>query len=153
MQKLRIVVDVAHASTATLKDAAAMTAKSLIDSHTSPYPKANPAGPTRLRTWAEMELIAQTGGVVCLWPLATNTRQTFADWAAEILAMKQNLGIEHVGLGTDGGGGLPAMVTGYTGISDLGSLADAMLNAGLTKKDLAAFFGGNLLRVLGECIG
>ena len=45
------------------------------------------------------------------------------------------------------------MITGYTGISDLGSLAGAMLNAGLTKKDLAAFFGGNLLRVLGECIG
>lgn len=153
MQGLGILVDMAHASAATLEDVAAMTAKPLIDSHTSPLPKSNPAGPSRLRTWAEMMLIAQTGGVVCLWPLATNTRQTFADWAAEILAMKQDLGIEHVGLGTDGGGNLPAMITGYTGIGDLGSLADAMLNAGLTQKDLAAFFGGNLLRVLGECIG
>jgi microsomal dipeptidase-like Zn-dependent dipeptidase len=44
------------------------------------------------------------------------------------------------------------MITGYTGISDLGSLADAMLNTGLTQQDLAAFFGGNLLRVLRECI-
>ena len=151
MQALGIVVDVAHASTATLGNMVAMTAKPLIDSHTSLAP-GNTAGPTRLRTWAEMELIAQTGGVVCLWPLATDTRRTFADWAAEILAIKQHIGIEHVGLGTDGGGALPAMITGYTGISDLGSLADAMLNAGLTQQDLAAFFGGNLLRVLRECI-
>jgi membrane dipeptidase len=152
MQSLGIVVDLAHASNATLRDVVAMTAKPLIDSHTSLYPGANTGGPTRLRTLEEMQLIAQTGGVVCLWPLATNTRQTFSDWAAEILAIKQHIGIEHVGLGTDGGGALPAMITGYTGISDLGSLADAMLNTGLTQQDLAAFFGGNLLRVLRECI-
>jgi microsomal dipeptidase-like Zn-dependent dipeptidase len=122
------VVDVAHASTATLEDVAAMTAKPLIDSYNGPHPKTNAAGDKRLRTWAEMALIVQTGGVVCLWPLAyakaSGTRQTFADWAAEILAMKQNFGIEHVGLGTDGDVNLPARIIGYAGIGDLGSLAE-----------------------------
>ena len=32
-------------------------------------------------------------------------------------------------------------------------LADAMLEVGLTKEDIAAFMGGNVLRVIKACIG
>lgn len=91
-------------------------------------------------------------GVVCLWPLATSSRQTIADWATEISSIKTNLGIEHVALGTDGRGVLPAMVSGYQSISDLPELADAMREIGLTENDIKAFFGGNMLRILENCI-
>lgn len=157
MEDLGMVVDVAHASTDTLTDICDVVSKPFIDSHTSPSRTETITSPTRLRTWAEMEMMVEKGGVICLWPLAfdhpTLPRRTFAHWAAEIAAMKSEFGIEYVALGTDGSGSLPAMIDGYSSISDLPSLADAMRDAGLTENDLKAFFGGNLLRVLGAAIG
>ena len=59
----------------------------------------------------------------------------------------------HVGLGSDGGGVLPAYITGYNRIADLSHLAEAMLRAGLGEDDIRAYFGGNLKRVLSQMIG
>ena len=54
---------------------------------------------------SRLETIAKTEGIVCTWPIGTSAhRSTFMDWALEILQMKKRLGMEHVGLGTDGGG-------------------------------------------------
>jgi microsomal dipeptidase-like Zn-dependent dipeptidase len=78
---------------------------------------------------------------------------TFRDWAREILEVKQRIGIDHVGLGTDGGGGLPARIAGYRNIMDLPKLAGAMLEVGLTWEDVRAYMGGNVERVLKTCLG
>lgn len=51
---------------------------------------------------------------------------TFKDWAGEILEMKRGLGMEHVGLGTDGGGHLPKLIDGYRDVCDLTKLVVAM---------------------------
>jgi len=157
MQELGMVVDVAHASLSTLQGVAAISRRPIVDSHTSLKPTDDPTIFRRLRTWEEMETIAATGGIVCTWPYAYEyggvRRMTFADWAAEIVRMKQRLGMAHVGLGTDGGGNLPSLIEGYTGVQDLGFLAVEMRKVGLSKRDVQAFFGGNLLRVLKECIG
>ncbi|MEI7429052.1 MAG: membrane dipeptidase [Betaproteobacteria bacterium] len=157
MNALGMVVDVAHAKTATLKSIAEVCATPLIDSHTSPYfPGEEGSGPRRLRTWAEMEWIAKSGGVVCTWPFAfsgkNSERTTLRHWADEIVLMKSRLGIEHCGLGTDGGGGLPRMIKGWDSIASLPLLIAAMREAGLTQNDIAAFAGGNFLRVLGQCL-
>ncbi len=104
-----------------------------------------------------MELIAKTGGVVCTWPLRhqwdTGRRETFSDWAKEILEMKKRLGIEHVGLGTDGGGGLARFIEGYRDLRGLVSLVAAMQEVGLSRDEIAAYMGGNFYRVLRQCIG
>jgi len=158
MQELGIAVDVAHAHIDTLRDIVAISGKPLIDSHTSLTYTAESLG-TRSRSWKEMEMVAKTGGVVCTWPLAIRRRslqrETFLDWAKEALAMSKRLGIEHIGLGTDTGGFFKAtrMIEGYKDIRDITKLADAMLQVGLTKEDIAAFMAGNVLRVLKECIG
>lgn len=157
MQDLGIVVDVAHAHTATLKQIAEMSSRPLVDSHTNPCSIEDPLQCGRSRTWKEMEWIAKTEGVVCTWPLAytrgTTTRITFSDWAKEILEMKNRLGIEHVGLGTDGGGDLPGFIEGYRDIGDLQKLAKAMQEVGLSQDEIAAYMGGNFYRVLRSCIG
>ena len=70
------------------------------------------------------------------------------DWALEILQMKKRLGMEHVGLGTDGGGGLPAFIKGYSDLRDLRKLANAMENVGLSDEDITAYMGENLYRLL-----
>jgi microsomal dipeptidase-like Zn-dependent dipeptidase len=61
--------------------------------------------------------------------------------------MKKRIGIEHVGLGTDSGGRLPGRVTGYKDVADLNKLAAAMIETGFTREDIAAYMGGNFLRV------
>ncbi len=158
MQELGIVVDVAHAHVQTLRDIAEMAGKPLIDSHTGLSYSSEPTG-GRSRTWKEMEMVVKTGGVVCTWLLAVKTRtvqrETFLDWAREIKAMKERFGIEHVGLGTDTGGYFKGtrLIEGYRNLLDLTKLADAMIEVGLTRTDIAAFLCGNLFRVLRECIG
>jgi microsomal dipeptidase-like Zn-dependent dipeptidase len=156
MDDLGIVIDVAHASHNAVKDIAEITKRPLIDSHTSIcHNNTLPCG--RFRTWNEMEIIAKTGGVVSTWPLARHKgeyrRETFLDWAKEIAEMKKRLGIEHVGLGTDGGGHLPLTIQGYDDVQDLSKLATAMIEVGLTKDDISAYIGGNFYRVFKDYTG
>jgi len=150
MDNLGIVIDVAHASFDAIKDIANISQRPLIDSHTSLcHNDTLPCG--RYRTWREMEVIANTGGMVCTWPIKRRRedyrRETFLDWAKEILEMKKRIGIEHVGLGTDGGGHLPDTVDGYDDVRDLRKLAAAMREVGLSRDDIAAYMGGNFYRV------
>jgi membrane dipeptidase len=157
MQELGMVVDVAHAHSNTLKGVAEISSRPLVDSHTSLCPFEDPSRCGRLRTWKDMELIAKAGGIVCTWPLAYKlenyVRITFLDWAKEILEMKNRLGMEHVGLGTDGGGNLPRVIDGYRDVRDLSKLVAAMREIGLSDDDIAACMGGNFHRVLQQCIG
>lgn len=158
MQKMGIVIDVAHTHMSTLRDIVKINGKPVIDSHTALSYALKP-GVGRTRTFKEMEMVAEGGGVVCTWLLAvtkkTPRRETFIDWAKEIKAIKERIGIEHVGLGTDTGGYVKGttLITGYRNITDLVKLAEAMLEVGLTKDDISAFMGGNLLRVVKACIG
>ena len=157
MQKVGMVVDVAHAHFLTLRQIAEISDKPLVDSHTNPCPIEDPLQCGRFRTWKEMELIAETEGVVCTWPMAytrgATNRITFSDWAREILEMKKRLGMNHVGLGTDGGGHLPALIEGYRDVRDLVKLKIAMQEIGFSQEEIGAYMGGNFYRVLKSCIG
>lgn len=155
MQELGMVVDLAHADATTLRQVVEMTARPLLDSHTSLCAGNNAERCGRLRRWREMELVAKTGGVICTWPLRyqSDLRMTFADWAREILEMKRRLGIMHIGLGTDGGPVSFPHITGYRDIRDLTRLATAMQEIGFSHDEIAAYMGGNLLRVLKSSIG
>jgi membrane dipeptidase len=157
MEEVGMVVDVAHAHPTTLKDIAGMNPKPLLDSHTNPCPTDDPRRCHRQRSWKDMERVAKTGGVVCTWPFAFNRpdqqRWTFLDWARETLEMKKRLGMDHVGLGTDGGGGIPRLIEGYRDVRDLARLVSAMQEIGLSPEDIKAYMGGNVHRVLQKCIG
>ena len=157
MQELGMVVDVAHAHTNTLRQIAEISKRPLVDSHTNPCNIEDPLRCGRSRTWKDMELVAKTGGVVCTWPLGykakSRSRMTFLDWAKEILQMKKRLGMEHVGLGTDGGGHLPGLIEGYRDVRDLVKLVRAMEEAGFSQDEISAYMGGNFYRVLKICIG
>lgn len=152
MQELGMVVDVAHAHSLTLKHVVEITSKPLLDSHTSPCSIEDPSRCWRYRTWKDMELVAKTGGVVCTWPIRRTGRRNFLDWAKEILEMKGRLGMDHVGLGTDGGGGVHC-IDGYYDVRDLVHLVAAMQEVGLSPVDIKSYMGGNLYRLLRQCIG
>ena len=102
--------------------------------------------------------MAATGGVVCTWPYKWERaggagRLTLQDWAEENDEMKERLGSEHIGLGTDGGGALPAFVDGYESILDLPKLVKAMYEVGFGPRAIAAYMGRNVYRLMKECIG
>jgi membrane dipeptidase len=153
MQEVGIIVDVAHAHIDTLKQVADISKKPLVDSHTSLCPVEDPPRCHRFRTLKEIEMIVKTGGIICTWPFKykTSKRKTFHDWAQEVLKIKQQFGIEHVGLGTDDAS-IP-LIDGYNDVRDLEKLAQAMKEVGLTRDDIAAYMGGNFYRILKECIG
>jgi membrane dipeptidase len=162
MERLGMIVDVAHTHPLTLKNVVETCSKPLIDSHTNLSPVHEPSehesrAIRRMRSWQQMEWIASTGGLICTWPLAYQLgswkRKTFKDWATEILEMKRRLGIEHVALGTDGGGMIPWLISGYRDIRDLSKLAAAMLDVGLSNDDIAAFMGGNFYRIFKMSVG
>jgi membrane dipeptidase len=157
MNELGMIIDVSYTKSQTLKDIAKISAAPVVDSHTSPDPLDRPSSTSRLRNWNDMELVAKTGGIVCTWPLAykdrSHQRTTLLDWAGEIVKMKQRLSIEHVGLGTDGGGNLSHKVNGWESILSLPKLIKAMEEAGLSQNEIAACTGENFLRVLNRCVG
>jgi microsomal dipeptidase-like Zn-dependent dipeptidase len=161
MMSLGIIVDVAHAHFNTLEgiaEIARVNGVPIIDSHTSLTHRENPYGTTRLRTAEEMEMVAETGGVVCTWPsrwyVDTNHHRTsFLDWAKENLEIVREIGIGHIGLGTDGGGGGPGLIDGYESILDLPKLVEAMVEVGFKRGEIQAYMGGNMLRVIKQCIG
>ncbi len=149
MQEIGMVIDVSHSSTATLKDVVAYSKKPVLDSHTNLCATGDKCG--RARTWKEMEWIASTGGVVCSRPVGWDKQpsKTIRDWANELLEMKKKIGSEHIGIGTDGGGGFRP-VSGYRDVRDLGKLAEALTEMGFSREELAAFMGKNVYRVLGK---
>jgi membrane dipeptidase len=146
MNRLGMIVDVAHAQTNTLRDISMLTTKPVVDSHTGLSGEKKPF--SRLRSWEEMEWVTKTGGVICTWPLSDPKRIALADWAKEITVMQSRLGIAHVGLGTDGGGRLPRTVEGYKNIGDISKLVKAMKEADLDQAAIGAYLGGNFERVV-----
>ena len=158
MNALGMLIDVAHAKNKTLQCIAKVSSAPLIDSHTSLlYPGCYGSWSMRLRTWSEMECVARTGGVVCTWPLAyaqgAIQRTHLKHWANEIVEIKKRIGIEHIGLGTDGGGHLPRKVKGWHSILSLPRLIEAMDASGLSDNEISAYLGGNFVRILNQCIG
>jgi membrane dipeptidase len=158
MQEIGMVIDVSHSSTATLKDVVIYCKKPVLDSHTTTLcatehscDRVDDFYKRRARTWKEMEWIASTGGVVCSRPVSWETQpsKTIRDWANELLEMKKRIGIEHIGIGTDGGA-IPRLVSGYNDVRDLGKLAEALIDVGFTREELSAFMGKNVYRVLGK---
>ena len=142
-----IVVDVAHGTLDLVRAAAAVTRKPLVLSHTSLTRRPRPF--TRLITPEHAQLVAGTGGVIGIWPVA----HLFPDMAALARGMAHMAavaGIDHVGLGTDTMGLVgPATFASY---ADLPGLTTALLDAGFSPGDTRKLLGGNYARVFESCM-
>ena len=137
-----VVVDVAHGTLDLVRRAAEVTTKPLVLSHTSLTNRPRPF--TRLITPEHAKLVAGTGGVVGIWPIAA----LFPDMgylARAMAAMAAVAGVDHVGLGTDMLGLVgPATFDSY---AQLPGLTAALLAAGFGAADVRKIMGGNYARV------
>ena len=139
---LGIVVDVAHGPFTLVKRAAEVSSKPLVLSHTSL--SRSPSATSRLISADHAKLIAQTGGVIGIWPV----KGIFADitaMAEGIGRMVDVVGVDHVGVGTDMLG-LPggSVVPDYTAWA---YLAAALLARGFNADEMRKIMGGNYGRV------
>lgn len=137
-----IVVDIAHGTFDLVKRAAATTVKPLILSHTSLATRPGPR--SRQITPAHARLVAETGGVIGVWPV----KAIFKDldgYASGFARMVDAAGIDHVGLGSDMRGLTgPSLFDAY---ADLPRLAGALRARGFNEEELGKLLGGNYLRV------
>ena len=128
--------------------AAATTTKPLVLSHTalSGAPRAR----SRLISADHARAVADTGGVIGVWPNAADFPNLDA-MAMGIKRMADVVGVAHVGLGTDLLGFIrPPVFTSYT---QLPALATALVKAGFTSVETGQILGGNYRRVFEATVG
>jgi membrane dipeptidase len=140
--RLGILVDVAHGTTALVQRAASVTTKPLVLSHTSLTGR--PVPYSRRITPEHAKLVAGTGGVIGIWPPA-HEFPSLPSLAAGMARMVDVVGIDHVGLGTDMRGLVgPSIFPEY---DSLPGLTEALLATGFSAQDTRKILGGNYARV------
>ena len=142
MEALGMIVDLAHASHATVADVLAMATRPVVFSHGGVQAtcKVN-----RNLTDDEVRGVAKTGGVIGIgyWPGAICS--TKPEGVARAVAHIRDLvGIDHVGLGSDFDG---STTTGFDA-SQVAAVTQALLDGGFSEPDIRKVMGGNVLRVL-----
>ena len=157
MNKLGMIIDVAHSNRQTTLDAAALSTSPIIASHAN----AEALTPiARNKSDEELRAIADSGGVICVttirWMLDTDGdgKAGLDDFISHIEYMVKLVGIEHVGVATDAD--MCGWVTASTHYAsqELASydrwklLAQQLHDKGWTDEDLAKLLGGNLRRIL-----
>jgi membrane dipeptidase len=146
MEAAGMIVDVAHASSATIDDVLAMAARPVVSSHTGVRAAADNA---RNLPDDHVRGIAATGGLVGIgfWPTASGGDDAAAI-ARSVVAAIDLAGVGGVGLGSDFDGAVPVPFDA-TGMP---LVTEALLAEGLPEADIAAVMGGNAVRVLRACL-
>lgn len=147
MNRLGMMVDLAHASEASFYDALACSAAPIVTTHSSC--RALCDHPRNL-TDDQIRALAARGGVmqICLYEyfLVKGKEPTVDDIVAHIDHVVRLVGVDYVGIGSDfdGGGGIP----GCNSADELINITKALLKKGYTTEMLVKIWGGNFLRVM-----
>jgi microsomal dipeptidase-like Zn-dependent dipeptidase len=142
METLGMIIDVAHASHATIGDVLTMAKRPIVSSHGGVQAtcKIN-----RNLTDDEVRGIARTGGVIGIGYWAGAVCSTAPrDIARAIAYVRDLVGVDHIGLGSDFDG---STTTGFDA-SRVVAITQALLSAGFSEADIRKVMGGNVLRVI-----
>ncbi len=150
MNQLGIIVDISHAAETTMQQAIAYSTSPVIASHSGAYtlcqhPR-NISDDTLL-------MLAKKGGVcqICLYDGFLNNDSNTAsinDILSHIVYLKELIGIDHIGIGSDfdGGGG----ISGCQSENELINITMRLINEGFSSDEIAKVMGGNILRLWQE---
>jgi len=144
MEAKKVLVDIAHASSATIDDVLAMATRPVMVSHTGVKGTCNN---NRNLSDDQLRRIAKTGGVIGIGHWDTAVCGTDAKAIAKAMRHAVNIaGADHIGLGSDFDGAVtvPFDTTGLVQITD------ALLGEGFNEDEIKKIMGGNVLRVLRE---
>ena len=142
MQSKNMIVDLAHASGAVIKDVLALVTKPVIVSHTGVKGTCNN---TRNLSDEQIKGIANTGGLIGIGYWETAVCGTDAKAIARAIRYTANVvGVEHVSLGSDFDGAVAAPFD-TTGLVEI---TDALRAEGFNEDEIKMIMGGNAIRVL-----
>jgi membrane dipeptidase len=173
--RLGMLIDLAHANMLTKEMALKVTTKPVIISHTGldtqlgSDPRMAQMMRPRLIGKEQAKMVASAGGVVGVW---THLADTPLDYARNVRALADVIGVDHVCIGTDtkltppypppagfGPGRHPARIGGRTDEAWANQTAgfyyavvDAMLKAGFSPDEIGKIGGENFLRVFGAAV-
>lgn len=142
METRGMLLDLAHASKATIEDALAITRKPVVVSHTGVR---GTCDNNRNLADAELRAIAATGGVIGIgyWDTAV-CGEDAAAIARAVRYTADLVGVEHVALGSDFDGAVPVPFD----TTGLALVVEALLDAGFGEPDIRRIMGENAARVL-----
>jgi membrane dipeptidase len=146
MERRGMVVDIAHSSHQTVAEVLAMATRPVVSSHGGVQATCRE---NRNLSDDEIRGVARTGGVIGIgvWDAAVCGTEP-RDTARAMRHVRDLVGIDHVGLGTDFDG---AVTTGYD-VSRIALITQALIDEGFSDEEIGKAMGGNVLRVLSEVL-
>ncbi|MGB0671812.1 MAG: dipeptidase [Rhodospirillales bacterium] len=146
LNRLGIVVDTAHMTSAAVARAAEVSSTPVILSHTLLTSRSG----GRFIDPAHARLVAASGGLIGVWSLdheqGTPSKSAYVN---AFRAFADVVGVDHVGLGSD----IDSTRGWFDGYGKLPDLAEGLSSAGYTDDEVAKMLGGNFLRVFETVTG
>ncbi len=142
MNRLGMVVDIAHLTLDGTRAAAGVSRKPLLLSHTVLH-----TGFARSVLPEHARLVAGTGGVIGIFPVNSGGYYGLIGYVEHIVRMITAVGVDHVGIGTDMDGISPPSFVAFEDYSEWPSVTAGLLAHGYSREDVAKIAGGNFLRV------
>jgi microsomal dipeptidase-like Zn-dependent dipeptidase len=146
LEQRRLLLDLAHASPATIDDALALATRPVVVSHTGVR---GTCDNRRNLSDAHVRAIAATGGVIGIGFWDTAVCGTSPEVIARAVVYTMGIaGADHVALGSDFDGAITAPFDA----AGIAQVTDALLRAGLTEDQAAKVMGGNVQRLLASAL-
>ncbi|MCQ8240205.1 dipeptidase [Rhizosaccharibacter radicis] len=146
-----MLVDVSHLSRQAMLDAAGCSAVPVVATHSCvaalcPHP--------RNLDDVQLDALRETGGLIQITAMPGFLRPRGADPAGADVAsfvdhldyVVRRIGVAHVGISSDFDGG--GAIVGWRDASESGAVTAELLRRGYREAEIAAFWGGNFLRLL-----
>ena len=147
MNKLGIVVDMAHATFETTVDALEISSQPVIISHS--HLASAGADHPRLLSAEHARMVADAGGLIGAWPSGI-AALTLGDFADEVCRLVDEVGVEHVAIGTDLDANYKPVLTRYDQFPELATMLGSQ---GLTAADIDRVLGGNFIELFARVAG
>jgi membrane dipeptidase len=148
MNRLGMLVDLAHATEADVRHAVEVSTRPMMISHTNLQ---NRSGWRRFVSAEHARLVTVHGGVIGSMPVAVGI-QGMSGYIDEIKRLIDTVGVDHVAIGTDMDGILPASII-FDDYVEWPTIPAALLARGVRADEVAKVLGGNFRRVFRAVTG
>ena len=157
MNRLGMIIDLAHASFATTIGVLEASTQPVMISHTHLGSGRSDRGGLqpetgdhpRLVTTEHARAVAEAGGLIGAWPSGVRC-ETFDDFVGEIVRLVDAIGVDHVAIGTDMDANYKPVMTGYHQFADLDT---ALCERGLARHEVDLVLGGNAVGLIRAVCG